>query len=365
MGPSPRKMRRNSNVLSFFYTLFGPFHTSCRILRMASSFYRLPVDVILITMDYLDPHDLLHLLQAVPYLTPFLTSRHLRAQDENGDTILHLIVEQGIEDMIKPLARIIPGNSIANNAKLTPLHQAVINVNQKMTRFLVDAGSDISARGPDGYTALHYTCKSKYPSSCDYIYNQGRLEILRILIDSGADLNAQTDSQKFTPIFCATFFLENDCIKPLLDAGADPLIPYWNGQTILVKAASFNNIGVMRMLLDAGMDVSGRGYQSLTPLMAAASYESDEAFDLLLKEGADPLMLSHDGISALHWAARRVNERFVRLLLEAGADVSAGDDFGGRTPLDWAIIGGKATEKDIKEVVKMLKEAEDSSRTPL
>ena len=34
----------------------------------------------------------------------------------------------------------------------------------------------------------------------------------------------------------------------------------------------------------------------------------------------------------------------------------------GRTPLDLTIIGGKETKKDIKEVVRMLKEAEDSSR---
>ena len=73
-----------------------------------NGFYRLPVEVILITIDYLeDPHDLLFLMRAVPYLVPFLNSRHLRAQDENGDTILHLIVNYGIEDMIKP--SMLPG----------------------------------------------------------------------------------------------------------------------------------------------------------------------------------------------------------------------------------------------------------------
>ena len=106
---------------------------------MASNpFCHLPVDVILITIDYLDPHDLLCLMQAVPYLIPFLTSRHINAQDENGDTILHLIVYQGIEDIIKPLIRIISG---ANNDKLTPPHQAIIKGNQTMTRLLLAAGS--------------------------------------------------------------------------------------------------------------------------------------------------------------------------------------------------------------------------------
>jgi hypothetical protein len=117
-----------------------------RIIRMTpNKFYRLPVEVILIIIDYLDPHDLLSLMQMAPHLVPFLTSRHLRTQDENGDTILHMIVDQGIEDMIKPLARIIPGNSIANHSKLTPLHQAVIMGNQTITRLLLAAGSGIRA----------------------------------------------------------------------------------------------------------------------------------------------------------------------------------------------------------------------------
>ena len=103
-------------------------------------------------------------MQAVPYLIPFLTCRHIKAQDENGDTILYIIVYQGIEDMIKPLTRIIPGNSIANNDKLTPLHQAG---NQTMTRLLLAAGSNVSTRGPNGETALHYVCQHKHPSGLD------------------------------------------------------------------------------------------------------------------------------------------------------------------------------------------------------
>jgi ankyrin repeat protein len=332
---------------------------------MASKkFCHLPVDVILIIMDYLDPHSLLFLMQAVPYLIPFLTSLHLKVQDENGDTILHLIVDQGIEDMIKPLMRIIPGNSIANNDKLTPLHQAVIKGNQTMTRLLLAAGSNISTQGPDGETVLHYVCQHKHPSVLDNdgTYEQKSLAILRMLIDSGADLNARTNNpRRLTPLFRAVWTGKESALRILLDAGADPQLPCWYGQTTLTRATSKNHTGIMRLLLDAGMDASGRGQRGTTPLIMAAVYDAGEAFDLLFKAGADPSMVCDCGSSALHWTARRVNERLVRLLLEAGVDVSVRDMFG-RTPLDLAVIGGKETKKDIKEVVRMLKEAEDGSR---
>jgi ankyrin repeat protein len=92
--------------------------------------------------------------------------------------------------------------------------------------------------------------------------------------------------------------------------------------------------------------------------MIASWYGRDEAFDLLLKAGADPSMRSRGGSNALHFAASRLNERPVRLLLEAGVDVCTGDNFG-RTPLHNAI---KRVFNDNKEVVRMLKEAEASSR---
>jgi len=50
------------------------------------------------------------------------------------------------------------------------------------------------------------------------------LSTMQILINSGADLNAQTDLLGYTPIIFATIFQKFDAIKLLLNVGADPQI---------------------------------------------------------------------------------------------------------------------------------------------
>ena len=58
---------------------------------------------------------------------------------------------------------------------------------------------------------------------------------------------------------------------------------------------------------------------------------------LLLKAGADPESANADGETALHLVARAGNVEAAKLLLKARAKVDPRENFGGQTPLMWAV----------------------------
>ncbi|KAJ8600278.1 hypothetical protein CTAYLR_000648 [Chrysophaeum taylorii] len=79
-----------------------------------------------------------------------------------------------------------------------------------------------------------------------------------------------------------------------------------------------------------------------TPLHKAARYGHYRSLELLLKMGASPSALDADGLQPLHLAAALGFARCVDLLCHFGA--ANVPDNNGRTPLDHAILGSRATQ---------------------
>lgn len=128
---------------------------------------------------------------------------------------------------------------------------------------------------------------------------QNDLEVIKIFIEAGADVNAR-DAHLMTPLFFA------------------------------------NTAETARFLLEHGADVNARDDQGRTPLIYHASSERPESYHLdpdepvaiakvLLEYGADVHATQNDGTSALSWY---VHEDMLRLLLEHGADATLITDEG-------------------------------------
>jgi ankyrin repeat protein len=104
----------------------------------------------------------------------------------------------------------------------TPLHNALIPLfeavdPQEIAR-LLKQGSDPNAQDDNGFSPLHFAAQEALP------------EAARLLLDAGANPNI-TDFFGNTPLFRARM---NDrgieVVKMLLDAGADPFIPNKSGR---------------------------------------------------------------------------------------------------------------------------------------
>jgi uncharacterized protein len=211
---------------------------------------------------------------------------------------------------------------------LTPLTLAAREGDVEMARLLVNAGADINATAGDGKTALALA-----------IFN-GNYEVASLLVDNKADVN-KADAQRFTPLFWAVdrrnmetapnfpWMVTADpmpLIRKLLDAGANP-------------NALVNNTPRARMREGSPRIVFA------TALMRAAFAADLELVKLLLEHGADPKILSRDSETMLSAAAglafihgyhrgKPPEERLqvVKLFVELGNDVNWADDYG-ITPL--------------------------------
>ncbi len=270
----------------------------------------LPLEIILMIADYLQPLDLLSLVQGIPHITTLLNSQHIQAQDENKHTILQMIVDQGLEYLIEPLAKWIPQSSISDNEGGSLLHQAVSNGDQRMAKALIHAGSDISAQDHNGRTALHIACDKGVvngvqivqllldhganPSAADCSgrtpLHEGfghNTTILQMLIKAGADLDPRRIPRGLTPLYYVAMLGRESAGRVLLEAGADHSIKTKQGETILERAALKGHANIVRLLLEFGVDITVRNEHGYTAVLVAALAGKDECIKVLHKAGAD------------------------------------------------------------------------------
>lgn len=170
---------------------------------------------------------------------------------------------------------------------LNQLINAVVKRNPKAIIKAINDGVDIDAFDETGSTALFLAA------------NWGCVDIVRFLIEAGADVNRGDEDDKETPLMIA--------------AARTNLY----GNKIYI--GDNGHIEVMKLLIKAGANVNAKSSFGWTALMGAANAGSIEAVKLLLKSGANPKHRSADKDTALSRAKEAGYADVVKLLREAGA----------------------------------------------
>jgi len=99
----------------------------------------------------------------------------------------------------------------------------------------------------------------------------GHLDILELLLRSGAQVNMISDDRGSTAILDSAIGRHKDLVEALIKAGADVDIPSKEGQTALVVVVGAGDDAIVEMLVNAGADpdiedslgVSARKYAAL------------------------------------------------------------------------------------------------------
>ena len=173
-----------------------------------------------------------------------------------------------------------------------------------------------------------------------------------------------SSSSPRTPLQLAAETGQLDLVRILLEHGSDINAPaaHSNGRTALQAAASstVSCIEVVKLLLSKGAEVNAMpaAVGGVTALQGAAIQGNINVAWLLIEKGADvnaaPSL--YDGRSAVEGAAERGRLDMVHLLLNLGArgDVSGAKDNGPRGgSFDWAI--SLADRNGHSEIVDLLK----------
>jgi ankyrin repeat protein len=176
--------------------------------------------------------------------------------------------------------------------------------------------------GQGGWTPLHLAVAD------------GQEEIVRVLVEAGADLTARTEFNR-TPLHLA-LQLRPEIVPLLRDLGAQVDAP---------SAAYLGDVDQLTRHLDDGTHAGDRA-SGVDLLSWAAFGGAARTAKLLLERGADV------DSGALHFAAGGGRLELVRLLLTAGADVNRRDPDTGRTPLHAAVAADPSG--DAPEIVRVL-----------
>ena len=126
-------------------------------------------------------------------------------------------------------------------------------------------------------------------------------------------------SDGYSPLGVAAFFRHREIVRYLLDAGADPLPASPQGgftplHSAVATDAAPRDIEIVRMLLDKGANPNARSEAGNTPLHTTGFTGDRASLELLLKHGADRTIKNKDGKTAKDIATERGHEDVARIL---------------------------------------------------
>jgi ankyrin repeat protein len=226
------------------------------------------------------------------------------------------------------------------------LHDAVQAGDVDTVKTLLASDVDIDETDYSTGTALHVAV------------GQGSGNIVKLLIDHGADIEAKSELNDARALHMATDFDELDIIRLLLDKGADIEARDGEQRTSLHRAGGAGLNGAVELLLDRGAEIEAReGNFGATPLHQAAENGRFETVKLLLGRGAEINTLDNRGFSALSNASQLQSfgnvggGSLIEFLVDQGADLYVRNAHG-QTPLIYAETRGW---DEIAEVLRRLK----------
>ena len=143
----------------------------------------------------------------------------------------------------------------------TLLHEASAQGNLTMVELLLRLGADPNAQDGGDHTPL-YSLANEYRAA-----DGG--DVVRVLAQSGANVNANDGVKRCTPLHMAARRGNVEIGGALLDCGAEIDARDSVGDTPLRRAVNCGRIRIASILIARGADVRSPGSKGLTPLQAA------------------------------------------------------------------------------------------------
>jgi len=193
--------------------------------------------------------------------------------------------------------------------------------------------NDVDVRGPMGMTPLMIAA-TRGLSGCyaeidneNFEEDEATAAVIQDLISQDADINAQMDKTGETPLHLAARYRRADAAKLLIDAGADVNAQDHSGRTPLHSSVSTDAQGVFHILLkNRATNLNAKTGDGTTPLILAARLGIEGMVEQLIEAEADVNSADEQGKTALHWAAAVNNVEAAGILLVHGANRDAQDN---------------------------------------
>ena len=252
-----------------------------------------------------------------PEMSKILINEGLDAGRNYGYEYPYYLTDAAINnnnlDMLKIL---VQSGDIDLKSSLIP--DAIEENNIEMVKYLISIGQDVNAQiFADG---------GWINSPMKVAAQNGNIEIAKLLIDEGANLNSSDDY-----IYNAIDYGNYDIAKLLIDNDVFNLNTNTTKEQA-IELAKKQKYYEIEKLLSSEDSNNIDGYDEL---MNAVSKGDMKALEKLIKDDTD-LNKQYDNITPLNLAAARNDKEMVKFLVEKGADINLEDGYG-YTPLMKAI----------------------------
>ncbi|KAJ8668406.1 hypothetical protein QAD02_010069 [Eretmocerus hayati] len=222
----------------------------------------------------------------------------------------------------------------------TPLHLAVQSRSLEIARILLDKGADMNAKNVSGETPLILAAKTENTSLVDLLLSY--------------DVSNQEDNDHFSHLHIACMRNRVDIVKKLLsmNQGQDLNKPvkhslfFCQGYTPLHFSVRYGCQETVEYLLKCGADITAKDSMSaMTPLHLADLQRDEQILDLLLTANKSAFKNpdSVQGVTHFHIACTRDDPSVVEYFLNLGVDInlkvseSHGGSWKGWTPIHFAL----------------------------
>ncbi|HSE22744.1 MAG TPA: ankyrin repeat domain-containing protein [Pyrinomonadaceae bacterium] len=316
------------------------------------------------------------LLRALALLPPlflltcfFLVAGGIEAQERTVDKEFLNAVEQ--RDIARINATLARGANI--NAKESinghfALQYAINWPDENLVKLLLEKGADVNLTDSLGDTALIEAARGGGPEYVKivslllshgadvHVANDAAIfaaakraepEVLRMLVDKGALVNAKDNNQKGdTVLMAAASGVSAKKLQMLLAAGADLKVSNDDGETALMKAVQLQHsvspadrLPMIELLLKSGANVNAVDKRGNSPLLLSVVQFMSEAGGIIAHPEIVRFLLDH-GANAQSIDAHRKTALMIaavtwkgsleipQLLIDKGAQVDAQDDKG-------------------------------------
>ena len=211
--------------------------------------------------------------------------------NQRGDdfTALHWACQEDFPDVVKVLIDAGADIEVKDDNGCSPLLLASKDGSLATVRMLVKAGADVSGTDNERETCLtlaayfghtetvrHLLCLPEVDvnQSCNSGFTSLHLgviqthpDVVEVLVNAGADVEAKYDGVGRTPLHCACEVGEREIVKMLLEAGADVCATDNDGDRCLALAACNGHTETVRYLVGLKeVDVNHRNNEDSTSL---------------------------------------------------------------------------------------------------
>lgn len=233
-----------------------------------------------------------------------------KAEDETSESPLLLAVRLGFVEVAQRLLA-HGANPERGSQSTSAWMQALQDGNAQMVRMMLEQGPETLKQ------------QKKLNTSLLLAAQQGSCDVVRVLVEFGADINVESGRKKITPLIAAAAAGRTEAVRLLQELGADVNAVSGAGQTALMLAAYHGDEAMMNALLDAGADLHASSVMGNTAILAAAKRKHYRAVHILREREQAPVSKTEEQLkreAELLNAVAENNVHQANLLLRDGAE---------------------------------------------